>query len=61
MFDFATGYARWSHRVITYLLLLTDAYPPETMRRLRELKSRVDPDNVFRDNFNIAPPVLAGV
>jgi len=40
---------------------LTDAYPPETMRRLRELKSRVDPDNVFRDNFNIAPPVLAGV
>ena len=40
---------------------LADAYPPETMRRLRELKSRVDPDNVFRDNFNIAPPVLTGV
>jgi alkanesulfonate monooxygenase SsuD/methylene tetrahydromethanopterin reductase-like flavin-dependent oxidoreductase (luciferase family) len=40
---------------------LADAYPPETLRRLRELKSRVDPDNVFRDNFNIAPPVLTGV
>ncbi|RAY17143.1 FAD-linked oxidoreductase [Actinomadura craniellae] len=35
---------------------LHDAFPPATLRRLRELKLRHDPDNVFRDNFNIAPP-----
>jgi len=34
---------------------LTDAYPPATLARLRELKRRYDPDNVFRDNTNIAP------
>jgi hypothetical protein len=28
MFDFVTGFSRWSHRVSTYVLLLTDAYPP---------------------------------
>jgi hypothetical protein len=28
MFDFVTGYTRWSLRVSTYALLLTDAYPP---------------------------------
>ena len=37
---------------------LDDAYPGPTMRRLRELKSRFDPDNVFRDNFNISPAAL---
>ena len=34
---------------------LKDAFPPKTLERLRELKSRYDPDNVFRDNFNITP------
>jgi alkanesulfonate monooxygenase SsuD/methylene tetrahydromethanopterin reductase-like flavin-dependent oxidoreductase (luciferase family) len=30
-----------------------DAFPPRTLARLRELKHRYDPDNLFRDNFNI--------
>ena len=30
---------------------LQDAFPPKTLERLRELKLRYDPDNVFRDNF----------
>lgn len=37
---------------------LNDAFPPATLARLRDLKSRYDPDNVFRDNFNIAQPAL---
>ena len=28
MFDFVTGMSRWTYRVMTYLLLMTDAYPP---------------------------------
>jgi hypothetical protein len=28
MFGFVTGVSRWSYRVLAYLLLLTDAYPP---------------------------------
>ncbi|HEV7962517.1 MAG TPA: LLM class flavin-dependent oxidoreductase [Actinoplanes sp.] len=32
-----------------------EAWPAETLARLRDLKKRYDPDNVFRDNFNISP------
>ncbi|MEV0895978.1 FAD-binding protein [Actinoplanes sp. NPDC049802] len=34
---------------------LNDAFPPATLARLRELKRRYDPGNLFRDNFNIEP------
>lgn len=37
---------------------LNDAFPPRTIERLRDLKLRYDPDNVFQDNFNIAPEKL---
>lgn len=33
---------------------LEDAFPPATLSRLRELKDRYDPHNMFRDNFNVA-------
>ena len=33
---------------------INDAFPLATLDRLRELKQRYDPTNVFRDNFNIA-------
>ncbi|AGZ38990.1 LLM class flavin-dependent oxidoreductase [Actinoplanes friuliensis] len=32
---------------------VADAFPPRTLERLRELKHRYDPQNLFRDNFNI--------
>ena len=38
---------------------LYDAFPPATLARLRELKAKYDPNNVFRDNFNIAPAAIA--
>ncbi|MEQ4306223.1 FAD-binding oxidoreductase [Plantactinospora sp. B6F1] len=34
---------------------LHDAFPPRVLDRLRDLKRRYDPDNLFRDNFNIDP------
>lgn len=33
---------------------IEDAFPPATLARLRELKHRYDPDDVFRDNFSVA-------
>lgn len=38
---------------------LHDAFPPAVLARLRDLKRRYDPDNLFRDNFNIDPRVGA--
>jgi hypothetical protein len=38
---------------------LYDAFPPRTLERLRELKGIYDPENIFRDNFNIAPRAMA--
>jgi FAD/FMN-containing dehydrogenase len=35
---------------------LSDAFPGETLARLRRLKGSWDPDNVFRSNFPIPPP-----
>ncbi|MEV6341861.1 LLM class flavin-dependent oxidoreductase [Actinoplanes sp. NPDC051851] len=32
-----------------------EAWPPATLARLRDLKRRYDPGNLFRDNFNIKP------
>jgi len=32
-----------------------DGYTPESFRRLQRLKSRMDPDNLFRFGFPIAP------
>jgi len=34
---------------------IEDAFPPATLARLRAIKERYDPVNVFRDNFNIVP------
>jgi FAD/FMN-containing dehydrogenase len=39
---------------------VTDAFPAGTIERLRQLKHRYDPDNIFRDNFNIAPEAVLG-
>jgi hypothetical protein len=33
---------------------LAEAFPPDTLARLRALKAELDPTNLFRDNFNVA-------
>ncbi|MQY11232.1 hypothetical protein SRB5_13470 [Streptomyces sp. RB5] len=35
--------------------MVGDTFPPATLERLREIKLRYDPDNFFRDDFNIDP------
>jgi len=39
---------------------LHDAFPGETLTRLRELKATYDPENVFDQNFPITPLRTAG-
>jgi hypothetical protein len=34
---------------------LTEAFPPQTLSRLRALKAQLDPTNLFRDNFTVVP------
>ena len=34
---------------------ITEAFPPPTLARLRALKAQLDPTNLFRDNFAVAP------
>ncbi|MBD5785995.1 LLM class flavin-dependent oxidoreductase [Cellulosimicrobium terreum] len=36
---------------------VADAFPSPTLERLREIKRRVDPQNVFRDNLPVLGPV----
>lgn len=38
---------------------LEEAFPPATLARLRALKAEVDPDNLFRDNFNVVAQAVA--
>lgn len=33
--------------------IIEQAFPPATLAKLRAIKSRVDPDGVFRDNFGV--------
>ncbi|MEJ3404791.1 LLM class flavin-dependent oxidoreductase [Rathayibacter sp. YIM 133350] len=37
---------------------LVEAFPNGSLERLRALKAQVDPGNLFRDNFNVAPAAV---
>lgn len=39
---------------------IREAYPPETRERLRELKTKYDPDNLFRFSFQLGSPQANG-
>ena len=47
MFDFVTGFSRWSHRVAAYLLLLTDTYPPFSFDQPATLPPALAPQPTF--------------
>jgi FAD/FMN-containing dehydrogenase len=34
---------------------IAEAFPPDTLARLREVKAAYDPNCVFRDNFAVEP------
>lgn len=40
---------------------LLDAFPPATLERLRAVKARFDPHNLFHDNFSVGTAALANV
>jgi hypothetical protein len=47
MFDFVSGFSRWSHRVAAYVLLLTDAYPPFSFDQPATLPPAMAPQPTF--------------
>ena len=51
MFDFMTGVARWSHRVVVYELLLTDVYPPFSMDGGSAMSANQTPGSAVHRNF----------
>jgi alkanesulfonate monooxygenase SsuD/methylene tetrahydromethanopterin reductase-like flavin-dependent oxidoreductase (luciferase family)/FAD/FMN-containing dehydrogenase len=55
--EFAPHYSGAYLSFDTRLGIVDDAFPPATLERLRELKVRYDPANLFRDNFNIEQAV----
>jgi hypothetical protein len=51
MFDFVTGVARWTNRVIVYELLLTDVYPPFSMDRGQAAAANLIAGSPVQRNF----------
>jgi FAD/FMN-containing dehydrogenase len=54
----STGYTYVNFLDVGHPLGTRRAYDPPTYGRLVELKTRYDPDNVFRSNHNIPPVIL---